>query len=158
LAISGDVSRAERAADDLEKRFPEQTVIVRNYIPIIRAQIALSRNEPAEAIDLLQATPPYALGYLAPMYSTYVRGEAYLASHQGAKAAAEFQRILDHRGVVVNDPVGALAYLQLGRAYALVGDNSNAKAAYEEFLTLWKDADPDIPILRQARVEYAKLK
>jgi eukaryotic-like serine/threonine-protein kinase len=86
-----------------------------------------------------------------------VRGEAYLAAHQGAEAAAEFQKILDHRGIVVSDPIGALAHLQLGRAYALSGETTKAKAAYRDFLTLWKDADPDIPILKQAKVEYAKL-
>jgi eukaryotic-like serine/threonine-protein kinase len=158
LAISGDLSRAEKAADDLEKRFPEQTVYVANYFPTLRARIALSRNEPAKAVDLLQTATPYELGWFAPMYSAYVRGEAYLASHQGAKAAAEFQRILDHRGVMVNDPVGALARLQLGRAYALSGDKNKARTAYEDFLTLWKDADSDIPIFKQAKAEYAKLK
>ena len=87
----------------------------------------------------------------------YVRGEAYLAAHQGGEAAAEFQKILDHRGIVVSDPIGALAHLQLGRAYVLSGETTKAKAAYRDFLTLWKDADPDIPILKQAKVEYAKL-
>jgi len=86
-----------------------------------------------------------------------VRGETYLAAHQGSEAAAEFQKILDHRGIVVNEPIGALAHLGLARAYALQGDNAKAKAAYQDFLTLWKDADPDIPILKEAKAEYAKV-
>jgi cytochrome c-type biogenesis protein CcmH/NrfG len=91
------------------------------------------------------------------MYPVYVRGEAYLAAHQGKEAAAEFQKILNHRGIVLNEPIGALAHLQLGRAYAMSGDSAKARAAYEDFLTLWKDADPDIPVLQQAKAEYAKL-
>jgi eukaryotic-like serine/threonine-protein kinase len=92
------------------------------------------------------------------LYAVYVRGEAYLAAHLGTEAAAEFQKILDHRGIVVNEPIGALARLQIGRAYAMQGDTAKAKAAYQDFLTLWKDADPDIPILIAAKAEYAKLK
>ena len=91
------------------------------------------------------------------LYPAYVRGLAYLAAHQGAEATAEFQKILDHRGIVVSDPIDALAHLQLGRAYALSGDTVKAKSAYQDFLTLWKDADPDIPILKQARAEYSVL-
>jgi tetratricopeptide (TPR) repeat protein len=91
------------------------------------------------------------------LYPVYVRGEAYLAARKGSEAAAEFQKILDHRGIVLNEPIGALAHLQLGRAYTLSGDTAKAKAAYQDFLTLWKDADPDIPILKQAKAEYAKL-
>jgi tetratricopeptide (TPR) repeat protein len=92
------------------------------------------------------------------LYPVYVRGEAYLAAYQGSEAAPEFQKILDHRGIVLNEPIGALAHLQLGRAYAMQGDTAKSRAAYQDFLTLWKDADPDIPILRQAKAEYAKLK
>ena len=95
--------------------------------------------------------------YLGGLHSAYVRGEAFMAAHQYAEAAAEFQKILDHRGIVGADPIGALAHLQLGRAFVLSGDKIKAKAAYQEFLTLWKDADPDIPILRQANAEYARL-
>jgi hypothetical protein len=91
------------------------------------------------------------------LYPIYVRGDAYLAAHRGAEAATEFQKILNHRGIVVSDPIGALAHLQLGRAFALSGDKTKAKAAYHDFLTLWKDADPDIPILEQAEAEYMKL-
>jgi Tfp pilus assembly protein PilF len=91
------------------------------------------------------------------LYPAYVRGLAYLAAHQGRDAAAEFQKILDHRGIVVCDPIGALAHLQLGRAYALTGDKTKARSAYQDFLTLWKDADPDIPVLKQAQAEHANL-
>ena len=96
-------------------------------------------------------------GLFGALYPVYVRGEAYLAAHQGAEAAREFQKILDHAGIVYNDPIGALAHLQLGRAFTLSGDKIKAKTAYQDFLTLWKDADPDIPILQQAKTEYAKL-
>ena len=100
---------------------------------------------------------PYELGIMDTLYPAYVRGEAYLAARQGREAAIEFQKILDHRGIVLIDPIGALAHLQLGRAYALSGDQTKAKTAYQDFLTLWKDADPDIPILKEAKTEYAKL-
>jgi len=91
------------------------------------------------------------------LYPVFVRGDAYLSAHQGSQAAAEFQKILDHRGIVVNSPIGALAHLQLGRAFVMQGDTAKARAAYKDFLALWKDADPDIPILKEAKVEYAKL-
>ena len=102
----------------------------------------------------LCSAPP---GFFGMLYPVYMRGQAYLAAHKGVEAAAEFQKILDHRGIVVSDPIGALAHVQLGRAFALSGDTTRAKAAYQDFLTLWKDADPDIPILKQAQAEYAKL-
>jgi tetratricopeptide (TPR) repeat protein len=128
----------------------------------------LNRSQPSKAVELLQTTIPYEGGsptvggseYLlgaGNLYPAYVRGLAYLAAHQGAEAAGEFQKIIDHRGIVISDPVGALAHLQLGRAYALSGDKTKAKSAYRNFLTLWKDADPDIPILQQAQAEYANL-
>jgi eukaryotic-like serine/threonine-protein kinase len=123
----------------------------------------LSRNDPSKAIELLQAAVPYELGQPFPgdvtvnMYPVYVRGQAYLATHEGSKATIEFQKILDHRGVVLNSPIGALAHVQIGRAYAMQGDTGNAKTAYQDFLTLWKDADPNIPILKEAKAEYAKL-
>ena len=106
---------------------------------------------------MLQAAAPYELGWTG-LYAVYVRGVAYLAAHQGSEAASEFQKILDHRGPVHNDPIGALAHLELGRAYAMQGDTTKARGAYQDFLALWKDADPDIPILKQAKAEYAKLK
>ncbi len=151
-------------ADDLGKRFPEDTVVQCNYLPTLRAKIALLRSNPQQALDALGIAAPYELGlpsysfYNWPnLYPVYVRGEAYLAAHRGSEAAAEFHKILDHRGIVLNEPIGALAHLQLARAYVLQGDISKAKAAYQDFLTLWKDADPDIPILKQAKAEFAKL-
>jgi eukaryotic-like serine/threonine-protein kinase len=119
--------------------------------------VALSRDDPSRAIEIFQAAAPYELSGSGALYPVYVRGEAYLAAHRGNEAAAEFQNILDRKGIVVNAPIGALARLGLGRAYALSGDKTKAKAAYQDFLTLWKDADPDVPILKQAKVEYAKL-
>jgi eukaryotic-like serine/threonine-protein kinase len=159
-ALTGDSTRAQALADDLDKKFPEDTVVRYNYLPTLQAQLALSRNDTAKAIEVLQAAGPYELGKVGSfsLYPVYVRGEAYLAAHQGNEAAAEFQKILDHRGIVGNLPIGALAHLQIGRAYAMQGDTAKAKAAYQDFLTLWKDADPDIPILIAAKAEYAKLK
>jgi eukaryotic-like serine/threonine-protein kinase len=128
----------------------------------IRSALALNRNDAADAIKRLQATAGVELGieWFFPgstMYPVYLRGLAYLASHRAQEAAVEFQKFIDHRGVIANCPLGALAHLQLGRAYAMAGDTAKAKAAYKDFLTLWKDADPDIPILKQAKAEYAKL-
>jgi predicted Zn-dependent protease len=151
-------------ADGLGKWFPEDTIVRFNYLPTLRAKLALLQADPQEALHSLENAAPYELGlpsnsfYNWPnLYPVYVRGEAYLTAHQGREAAAEFQKILDHRGIVLNEPIGALAHLQLGRAYALQGDTARARAAYYDFLTLWKDADPDIPILQQAKAEYAKL-
>jgi hypothetical protein len=158
LALTGDSARAQALADDLDKKFPDDTVVRFNYLPTLHAQLALSRNDASRAIEVLQAATPYELGDVGnrSLYPVYVRGEAYLASHQGGEAAVEFQKILDHRGIVQNLPIGALAHLQIGRAYAM-RDTAKAKAAYQDFLTLWKDADPDIPVLKQAKAEYAKL-
>jgi len=150
-------------ANDLAKRFPADTLVQFNYLPTIHARLAINRTDPSKAIRDLQAASPYELGTTAVhfnflgLYPVYVRGEAYVAAHQGKEAAAEFQRILDHRGVVANEPIGALAGLGLARAYAMQGDAAKARAAYQDFLTLWKDADLDIPILKQAKAEYAKL-
>jgi predicted Ser/Thr protein kinase len=165
LAYAGDAGQAQALADDLGKRFPEDTIIQFNYLPTLRAKVALLRSNPRQALEALRVAAPYELGLPAieyynwpNLYPVYVRGEACLAAHQGSEAAAEFQKILDHRGIVLNEPIGALAHLQIGRAYALQGDSPKAKAAYLDFLTLWKDADPDIPILIAAKAEYAKLK
>ena len=166
LALSGDSSRSQTLANNLERRFPEDTSVRLSYLPALRALLALNHSEPAKAIELLQIAAPSELGaprssfhgFFGTLYPVYVRGEAYLAAHQGAEAAAEFQKILDHRGIVVSDPIGALGHLQLGRAFALSGDKTRAKTAYQDFLTLWKDADPDIPILIAAKSEYSKLR
>ena len=166
LALSGDASRSQPLADDLEKRFPEDTFAKFTYVPVLRALSALEHGKPTDSVERLQIALPYELAvnglnfnhfYLGGLHSAYVRGEALLAAHQYAEAAAEFQKILDHRGIVGADPIGALAHVQLGRAFALSGDPIKAKAAYQDFLTLWKDADPDIPILVQAKTEYARL-
>ena len=159
-----DQRRAQALSDDLAKSFPEDTIVRFNYVPTLRARLSIGRSKPRQALDSLQVAAPYELGLPAVgfynwpnLYPVYVRGEAYLAAHQGREAAAEFQKILDHRGIVLNEPIGALAHLQIGRAYALEGQTAEARAAYQDFLTLWKEADPDIPILKQAKAEYAKL-
>jgi DNA-binding winged helix-turn-helix (wHTH) protein/tetratricopeptide (TPR) repeat protein len=164
LAYSRDDAQAKALADDLDKRFPEDTLVQFNYLPSIRGKLALNKGNASDAVKILEAAPPYELGASRAtdldwntMFPVFVRGEAYLTARQGSEAAAEFQKILDHRGLVLNRPIGALAHLGLGRAYVLQGDIAKAKAAYQDFLTLWKDADPDIPALQQAKAEYAKL-
>ncbi len=160
LALSGESVRSQMLADDLEKRFGEDTSVRTSYLPVLRALLAMNHGEPAKAIELLQAAAPYDLAEprnFGALYSVYVRGEAYLAAKKGAEAAAEFQKILDHRGIVVSDPIGALAHMQLGRALAMSGDTAGAKTAYQDFLTLWKDADQDIPVLKQAKTEFEAL-
>ncbi len=161
FARAGDKAGAERLAADVAKRFPIDTLIQRYWLPTIRAAVALERNDPNRGIELLKAAngvelsqPTYINVYLCPVY---LRGEAYLMLHDGNAAAAEFQKFFDHRGLEVSFPWGALAHLGLARAYALQGDTAKAKAAYQDFLTLWKDADPDIPIFIAAKAEYAKL-
>jgi eukaryotic-like serine/threonine-protein kinase len=165
LALVGDSTRAKSLADDLDKRFAEDTIVRFNYSPTLRAQIALSvPGNGAKAVEALAVSSPYELGVPGTdtlrtnLYPVYVRGEALLASHQGAAAAAEFQKILDWPGVVVNEPIGALAHLGLARSYALTGDAAKSRAAYNDFFTIWKDADPNVPVLLQAKSEYAKLK
>jgi tetratricopeptide (TPR) repeat protein len=162
LARLGDAARAGATAEDLAKSNPANTLLNYYWLTTIRAAIELGHNDPAKAVELLQPAGAYEMGYSAPflfgtMYPAYVRGEAYLALHQGPQAAAEYQKILEHRGIVLNCLNGALAHLGLARAYVLQGDTVKAKAAYQDFLTLWKDADPDIPILIAAKAEYAKL-
>jgi len=166
LALSGDSSRSQALSDDLARRFPEDTFAQFTYIPVLRALAALERGQATESVERLQIALPYELAvnglnfnfYLGGLHSAYVRGEALVASHRFTEAIAEFQKILHHRGIVGPDPIGALAHLQLGRALALSGDRNKAKAAYDDFLTLWEGADAEIPILRQAMAEYAKLR
>ena len=162
LARAGDTAGAEKLAVELDKTFPLDTLVHRYWLPTIRAGVALERKDPNRAIELLKTVSPIELGQPSNIISwlcpVYVRGEAYLMLHDGHRASAEFQKFIDHRGIVVNFPWGALARLGLARAYALQGDTAKAKAAYQDFLTLWKDADPDIPILIAAKAEYAKLK
>lgn len=166
LALSGNSSRSETLVNELEQRFPEATLVRFNYVPTLRALLTLNRGDPSKAIELLEVARSYELGFpgfdsvvvIGSLYPVYVRGLAYLAEHQSAKAAGEFRKALDHGGIIFADPVGALAHLQLGRAFAQSGDISQAKAACQDFLTLWKDADPGIPILKQAKAECAALR
>jgi tetratricopeptide (TPR) repeat protein len=165
LAYAGDTGRAQELTEGLDKRFPEATIVQFNYLPTLRARFAVNRGDASEALEILRTAAPYELGQTTfsgeyawnGLYPVFVRGEAYLAAHQSSEAAVEFQKVLDHRGIVWNSPISALALLQLGRAYAVKGDTVKAKAAYQNFLTLWRDADADIPILKQAKAEYAKL-
>jgi serine/threonine protein kinase/tetratricopeptide (TPR) repeat protein len=165
LAYAGDDEQAQKLTDDLGQRFAEATIVQFNYLPTLRAKLAVGKGNASEALETLRPALPYDLGRTTyssygwtSLYPVYVRGEAYLAANQGTEAAAEFLKILDHRGIVLNSPIGALAHLQIGRAYAMQGDIAKAKAAYQDFLTLWKNADPDIPVLIAAKTEYAKLK
>ena len=164
LARAGDSKRTQEMADELQKQNPLNTKINGYFLPTIRAAVEINRKNPAKAIEILQVAAPYELGNPDPdpvvgamMYPVYERGQAYLLLQQGRAAAAEFQKFLDHQGVVVNCPLGSLARLGLARAYAMQGDAAKAKAAYQDFLTLWKDADANIPILIAAKAEYAKL-
>jgi eukaryotic-like serine/threonine-protein kinase len=146
--------------DDLDTRFPESTVVRLHFLPAIKGQLELIRNDPFKAIETLQSAAPYELGsqFSVGLYPVYVRGQAYLAAHRGIEATGEFEKIIAHPGVVVNRPIGALAHLGLARAYVMQGETAKAKAAYQDFLTLWKDADSGIPILKQAKLEYARLR
>jgi serine/threonine protein kinase/tetratricopeptide (TPR) repeat protein len=170
LAMTGDAVRVRALIGNLERYFPEDTVVQFNYLPAIRAQIALNNSplgrlpnaEASKAVKLLEAAAPYEFGapeaaFQTALYPVYVRGEAYLIAGQGSEAVAEFQKIHSHPGVVINEPIGALAYLGIARAYSLQGDTARSKTVYHDFFTLWKDADPDISIIKQAKDEYAKL-
>jgi serine/threonine protein kinase/predicted Zn-dependent protease len=162
-ARAGNILPSQELVDKLNKEFPTNTLVQIYWLPVIRAAIELDRKDSSQAIELLQTPMSYDLAeptplQLGPMYPAYLRGEAYRQEHRGKEAASEFQKILDHRGVVVNFPLGAVAHLGLARAYALEGEVLKSGAAYRELFTLWKDADPDIPILKEAEAEYAKLR
>jgi hypothetical protein len=149
----------------LEKRFPEDTPVQFEYLPTLHALFGLAHRKPLDAVERLQTALPYDFALpgtaffakFGGLYPAYVRGEAYLEAHHGREAAAEFQKVLDHRGIIFADPVGALAHLQLGRALVLLGEKDKARSAFQDFFTLWKDADPEIPVLKRARAEYAQL-
>jgi serine/threonine protein kinase len=166
LALANETARSQQLADDLEKRFPEDTAVKFSYLPALRALIALNHDEPRQGIELLRAAERYELsfqgddyvGFAGSLFPIFVRGEAHLRARQGSEAAAEFGKILAHRGILAASPIGALARLELARAHALAGDRARAKADYLDFLTLWKEADPDIPVLNQAKAEYAALR
>ena len=160
LARSGEVGRAEMLSDELARRWPEDTLLQAVALPTIRAHIKVHQGQPVAALDLLQAARRYELG-MSPEFprfaAIYVRGQAYMLAGRAAEAADEFQRILDHRSLDPVSPFYALAYFRLARAYSLAGNMARARQAYQDFLALWKDADPDIPILQEAKAEYAKL-
>ena len=166
LAVSGNVSRSRALADDLARAFPEDTSVQFMYLPTLRALFALNSSQPGAAIQGLQSASRFdravgGLGFNAffgALYPVYVRGRAYLAAHQPREAAAEFQKILDHRTIVLADPMDALARLQLARALEASGDTARAKSSYRDLFALWKDADLDVPVLKQARAEYARLR
>src|SRR5207244_3765453 len=163
LARVGETARAKAIVEELVKNYPSQTVLKVYWLPTIKAAIELNANNAAQALVFLEAAAPYELGeppqfQLGTLYPAYIRGQAYLAAHNGTAAATEFQKFLDHRGIVLNFPLGALAHLGLARAYVRSGDPAKARTKYQDFVTLWKEADPDIPILKEAKEEYAKLK
>jgi eukaryotic-like serine/threonine-protein kinase len=163
--LSGDSKQAQALAGHLEAEFPEDTSVRFSYLPVIHSIVALNHNDPARAIAALEPAIPYELGaprcsvviFFGALYPILFRGEAYLAAHKGPEAAREYQKLLDHSGPMIGDPVAVLAHLGLARSYALSGDASNARNQYKEFLDLWKDADPDLPVLHQARTELARL-
>jgi hypothetical protein len=165
FALAGNSSQAQTLADVLEKSFPEDTSVKFSYLPVLRGLIALNYHQPSKAIELLAGAAPYELGtprsnlqgFFGALYPVYLRGDAYLAANKGTEAIAEFQKILDHRGIVISDIIGALAHWQLGRAYVVAGDKVQARFAYENFFKLWKNADLDIPVLKQAKAEYTEL-
>jgi eukaryotic-like serine/threonine-protein kinase len=166
LVLSDDSSASQRLADDLGKRFPQDTPVQFEYLPTLHALAALSQGAPLDAIECLQTAIPYDLAMpgtaffakFGGLYPAYVRGRAYLEAGRDREAAREFKRVLDHRGIVLADPIGALAHLQLARARVLSGDTKGARTEYQELLTIWENADPDLPVLRQARAEYEKLR
>ena len=162
LGRIGDVARAKALAEELRASYPTNTFLKFYWLPTINAAIELNQGNSSQALESLEATSPYELGltqtFINYLYPAYVRGQAYLLAHSGTAAAAEFQKLLDHRGIVGNFVTGSLAHLQIGRAYAMAGDTAKAKASYQDFFKIWKDADSDVPILKQAKAEYAKLK
>ena len=164
FARAGASFKAHEMAEDLAKRFPRDTLIVGYWLPTINAAVEINRRNPSRAIEVVQVAAPYELGESYPqfqvggsMYPVYLRAQAYLLLHRGGEAAAEFQKIIDHRGILMNCPLGALAHLGLARAYALQGQIAKSRSSYQDFFNLWMDADSDIPVLKQAKAEYTKL-
>jgi eukaryotic-like serine/threonine-protein kinase len=160
LALSGEAQESARLSEDISKRFPEDTLVQFEFVPMIRASTFLVADKGGQAVEALATASRYELGGIGSnlnLYPAYLRGLAHLRLKQGRAATVEFQKIIDDPGAVVNSPIGALAHLGLGRAYAMAGDNTKSRAAYQDFLALWKDADPDVPILQQAKSEYAAL-
>jgi len=156
-AMAGDAHQAAAIVDELSKRFATDTLVNDVWVPTIRGETEINRGNPRKAIELLQVAFSYEAGIASRLVPNYVRGQAYLKARQGKEAAAEFQKILDHRGVCQTSPACALSHLQLARARALSGDAAAARTAYQDFFALWKDADPDVPVLKEAKAQYAKL-
>jgi predicted Zn-dependent protease len=165
LALSHEASRAEALVDDLQRRYPEDSSVRFSYVPSVRAVLAMDRQQPDRALEALQIAVPHEFGVppssvsglFGALYPIYFRGEAYLAARRGTEAAAEFRKIVDHPAITPADPIGAISRLQLARALRATGDVAAAKAAYEAFLTLWREADPDVPLLKAARREATRL-
>jgi serine/threonine protein kinase/tetratricopeptide (TPR) repeat protein len=157
LVLAADAAEAAKMVDSIEGQFPPDSYVYKVRVPELRGAIELKRGNPARALEILTPFAIYDEGWLENYMFAYVRGEAYLLANRGEEAASEFRKIIDHRGVVASAPYGVRARLELARAYVLEGDSGKARAAYQDFLALWKDADPDIPILKQAKAEYAKL-
>ena len=158
MAWAGDSPHSQKMADELHKHYPTDTLLNGYWLPSIHAALELKRGDASRAVEVLQPAAQYELGTVGNMFPVYLRGEAYLAQKKGDLAARQFQNFLDHRGIYLNFVLGSLARLGLGRAYALQGDTNKARTAYQDFFALWKDADPDIPILKQAKAEYARLR
>jgi len=160
LARTNNPAKADELAQQLNSEYPVSTMVQNYTLPTIRAAIEIGRQHPAKAVELLEAARPYelAMASYADLHPAYVRGLAYLELKDGKHAAEEFQKVIDNPGLVVNSVIGALSYLQLARAEAMSGDRDASRTHYQDFLALWKDADPDIPVLKQAKVEYARLK
>jgi tetratricopeptide (TPR) repeat protein len=166
LAFAGYLPQAEALSNHIEERHPEDTMVRFNILPTLRATIATGRGEPDKAIDLLGPASRYELGFLGccsvgfvgSLYPIYARGEAYLALHRGSEAAAEFQKILDYRGLAGSNPIGVLAHWRKGKALAMAGRDQDAKTEYQQFLSLWREADTEVPILKRVNAEYGRLR
>ena len=165
LALAGESKQAD-TADDLEKRYPEDTSVRFSYLPVIRAAVAVQHGDPSKAFAVLQPSIPYEMSsprssqtaYFGSLYPVLFRGAAFLAAHRGSEAAKEFEKILAHRGIMIGDPAFVLSHLGLARFYALAGEFAKARVEYDKFFALWKNADTDCPILKRAEAEYRKLR
>lgn len=165
MALSGSLADAQRLSDELEKRFPEDTNAQYYELPVLSALIALGQHKPEKALQALEVARPYDLAEAGPafgyhfggLYPVYIRGQAYLAANRPAEAAQEFQKVLDNRGIVLADPIAALAHLQLARAMVASNNPAKARTAYQQSLDLWKDADSNLPVLVQAKAEFSRL-